>query len=65
MSAPRKTYRISCYHAANQMVAAELIEAATDEEAIAMIESGCAGTVVEIWQDRRLVARLEAERRQA
>lgn len=65
MSAHRKTYRISCYHAANQMVAAELIEAATDEEAIAMVESGCAGRMAEIWEGRRLVARLEGEQRQA
>ena len=69
MSAPEKppqsTYRVVCYDAGNRLVTADLIEAASDEEAIAKSEAAGFGTKCEIWHGDRLVARLEGERRQA
>jgi hypothetical protein len=64
-AAPKKTYRICCYDAANRILTAELVDAASDEAAVAMADATCAGQMAEIWQGRRLVAQLEAERRQA
>ena len=65
MSAPPKTYRIVCYDAANKIVTADLIEAASDEDAIAQAEAAGFGTKCEIWDGNRLVTQLESERRQA
>jgi hypothetical protein len=64
-AAPPRTYRIVCYDAANRLVTADLIEAATDQDAIAMVEGAGFGTKCEIWHGGRLVAHLEAERQQA
>ena len=67
MSAPEKppqsTYRVVCYDAGNKLVTADLIEAATDEEAIARAEAAGYGTACEIWQGNRLVAQLGGELR--
>ena len=65
MSSPLKTYRVYCFDAANRTVTSELIEAAGDEEAIAIAKAQGFGTKCEIWQGNRLVARLDGERRQA
>jgi hypothetical protein len=62
---PPRTYRIVCYDAANRLVTADLIEAASDEEAVAKAHAAGFGTKCEIWHGNRLVARLEAERQQA
>jgi len=63
MSDPQKKYRVYCYDAANKMVTADWIEAPSDEEVIARVEAAGFGTKCEIWEGKRLVARLEAERR--
>jgi len=63
MSGPTKTFRIYCYDAANKLVTADWIEAASDEEAVAKAEAAGFGTKCEVWDGRRLVAELEAERR--
>lgn len=47
------------------MVTAELIEASSDDEAIAKAEALGYGSKCEIWDGNRLVAKLEDERRQA
>jgi hypothetical protein len=65
MSALRKTYRIYCYDGANKAVKADFVIAANDEEAIELVRSAGFGSKCEIWLGRRLVAQLEAERRQA
>ena len=65
MSDPPKTYRICCFDAARHALSAELIKALSDEEAIAMAEAAGFGDKCEIWEGTRLVAQLEAERRQA
>lgn len=58
----KKTYRIYCYDAVNQAVSADVIEAASDEEAIAAAQDAGLGTKCEIWEGDRLVAKLEDER---
>lgn len=63
MSSSLKTYRVVCFDAELKVVLAELIQAATDEEAIAKAEAAGFGTKCEIWDGNRLVAELESERR--
>ena len=65
MSIPVKIYRIYCFDSALNVLSAELIKAASDNEAIAAAEAAGFGSKCEIWQERRLVAQLEAERWQA
>ncbi len=62
---PNKNYRVFSYDRARHDVAADLIEAASDEEVIAALQTSGFGSKCEIWEGERLVARLEAERRQA
>ena len=63
MSSSLKTYRVVCFDAAQKIVLAEFIKAASDEEAIAKAEAMGFGTKCEIWDGNRLVAELESERR--
>ena len=65
MSKPFKTYRVYCYDNARHVVTADLIEATNDDEAIAKAQAAGFGTKCELWEDKRLVAQLEGERRQA
>lgn len=65
MSAPLKTYRVYCYDDAHKVVTADFIDAAGDEEAIARAKAAGFGSKCEIWDERRLVAQLEDERRTA
>jgi hypothetical protein len=54
-----------CFDAVNKLVTADWIEAASDEEAVTIAQASDFGSKCELWQGRRLVAQLEAERRQA
>ena len=65
MSPPLKSYRVYCYDAAHKILTADLIEAASDEEAIAEAEAAGFGSQCEIWEGRRLVAQLGGERQTA
>ena len=65
MSAPQKTYRVYCFDSAHNVVTADFIEAASDEQAIAIAEASDFGSKCEIWDGRRLVAQLDGERRHA
>ena len=65
MSAPQITYRVCRYDAAHKIVTADWLKAASDEEAIAKTTAASFGSMCEIWDGRRLVAQLEAERRTA
>lgn len=65
MSSPAKTYRIYCFDAANKVVTADWLEAASDKAAIALAEAQGFGTKCEIWDGDRLVAQLEAGSREA
>ena len=62
MSTPPKTYRVYCYDSAHHVVTADIIEATSDEEAIAKAEAAGFGSRCEIWDDRRLVAQLNDQR---
>ena len=65
MSSTDKTYRVYCYDSARKVVSADWIEAANDEDAIAKAEAAGFGDKCEIWDGNRMVAQLEAARRQA
>ena len=58
MSQPLQTYRIYCFDGIHKVLTSDLIEAATDEEALGMAEQAGFGSQCEIWQGRRLVAEL-------
>lgn len=57
-----KSYRIYSYDGAHHIVTADIIEAATDEQAMAKAEAGGFGSKCEIWDGRRMVAQLNDQR---
>ena len=63
VSEPQTVYRVYCYDGSNMTLTGDLIQAASDEEAIAKAEARGFGSKCEIWQGTRLVAELEGERR--
>ena len=65
MSSAQKIYRVYCYDAARLQISVDEIKAASDAEVIAKAEAAGFGSMCEIWDGRRLVARLEDQRRQA
>ena len=65
MSGPRLTYRVYCFDGLRRTLNADLLEADSDETVIAIVESSGFGTKSEIWHGDRLVAELQAARRQA
>ena len=62
---PRQTYRLYMFDGVRMVLSNDLIEAASDEEALAAAHLAGSGTRTELWQGRRLVAEIEAERQQA
>ena len=60
-----RNYRVYSYDKMRHDVAADLIEAASDEAVIAAVETSGFGSKCEIWDGDRLVARLEQARQQA
>jgi hypothetical protein len=60
MSSPSNTYRLVRYDAANMVLTAELIKAASDDEAIATAQA-TAGKC-ELWHGNRLVAETETRK---
>lgn len=65
MSDLRTTYRIYCFDGSTMTVDGHLIEADDDAEAIFRAQARGIGSKCEIWDGSRLVAQLEAERREA
>jgi hypothetical protein len=65
MSTPLKNYKVYCYDSAHNVLTADMIEASSDEGAIAKATAAGFGSKCEIWLGRRLVAQLDAQRRQA
>jgi hypothetical protein len=61
MSSPAKTYRVYCYDAVHKVVSVDLIDASTDDEAIAKAKAQGFGSRCEIWDGRRMVAQLGEE----
>lgn len=65
MSHPPKTYRIYCFDSARKAVSADFIKALDDDDAIAKAQERGFGSKCEIWDGKRLVAQLDADRLQA
>ena len=65
MSTAVEAYRVYCFDSAQSILSAEWLEAADDEEAIAIATAAGFGSKCEIWQGSRLVAQLEDQRRTA
>jgi hypothetical protein len=65
ISPPTTIYRIYCFDGVRNVVTGDLIEASSDEEAIAAAERAGFGTRCEIWEGDRLVAELGGERESA
>jgi hypothetical protein len=58
MSSPTKTYRIYCYDARMNTVSSDLVEAESDEQAVAHAHAAGFGSKCEVWEGNRLVAQL-------
>jgi hypothetical protein len=55
-------YRIYCLDGANRVASAEWIEADDDDHAIAIVSERHDGYKCEVWDSKRLVARLDLRR---
>ena len=60
-----KTYRVYCFDGARHIVSVDEIEAWSDTDAIALAQTADYGDKCELWDGRRLVAQLEAQRQTA
>lgn len=58
-------YRVYCHDGANKVVNAEWVDAQTDGDAIAFVKATYPSYDCELWEGRRLVARIESNRRLA
>lgn len=65
MSAQKRTYRVYCYDDVHKVVSVDLIEAASDDQAIAAAQAQGFGSKCEIWEGRRLVLQLADEEQRA
>ena len=57
---PTKTYRVYCFDGVQRALRHDLIEAASDDEAIAIANAMDFGTKCELWEGNRLVVELDA-----
>jgi len=64
LSTSPKTYRVYTFDLDRKVVTADFIKAANDEEAVSIAASAEGATKFEVWDDRRLVAQMDGERRQ-
>ena len=55
-----RTYRVYCFDGVHKDLRHDLIEAASDDEAIALANAMDFGTKCELWEGNRLVVELEA-----
>jgi hypothetical protein len=58
MSSTAQTYRVYFFDSVHKVLTSDLIEAASDEDAVATAQKAGFGTQCEIWQGRRLIAEL-------
>jgi hypothetical protein len=65
MSTKTKTYRVYCFDGVKNIVSADWLEAVDDQDALAKAEAARYGTQCEVWDGKRLVAQLGANRREA
>ena len=59
---PQPDYRVYCHDGVHKVVSAEWVDAATDDEAIAAIKLLYPTLDCELWQGRRLVAKIASNR---
>jgi len=59
-SSENKTYRVYCFDGVRKALTNDLIQAASDDDAIAIANAMGFGTKCELWEGNRLVAELEA-----
>jgi hypothetical protein len=57
-----RNYRIYCLDGANKVASAAWIEAADDEEAVAVVTERYGGYKCEVWDGKRLVGRVDLRR---
>ena len=57
---PTKTYRVYCFDGVSKVLFNDLIQAASDEDAIAQASAIGIGTKCELWEGNRLIVQLEA-----
>ena len=62
---PPNNYRYYCLDGAGQLHGAEWFHAESDEDAVAQIEAKHPDGLCEIWQSKRLVAKISPRRLQA
>lgn len=55
------TYRLYTFDGVRMVLDADLIQAATDEEALQQANAAALGNKAELWEGRRLVATLGSE----
>jgi hypothetical protein len=61
-SVPAENYRFYCLDSTGHLHNAEWFYAENDEDAVAKVEAQHADATCEIWQDKRLVAKLSPKR---
>ena len=59
-ASPTRTYRVYCFDGVRKALSNDLIQAASDEDAIAQANAIGIGTKCELWEGNRLIAQLEA-----
>ena len=65
MSSSPTVYRIYAFDAARGIVSADWLKAQDDADAVAKAEAFGLGAKCEVWDGKRLVAKLEGSRMQA
>ena len=65
MSTPSTTYRVYCFDGARHIVSVDEIESANDQQAIEKAHAQGFRDRCEIWDGKRMVVMLDAERQQA
>ena len=60
-----QSYRYYCLDSVGHLHSAEWFEAENDEQAAALIEEKHADSICEVWQGKRLVAKIAPKRLQA
>lgn len=58
-------YRVYCHDGVNKVISAEWVDARSDAEAIAFVEATYPHYDCELWLGRRLVAKIQSNRRSA
>lgn len=62
---PSENYRYYCFDSVGRLHDAQWFYAESDEDAVAQIEAKHPDSTCEIWEEKRLVAKLSPKRRSA